>query len=468
MLPTVRGGKAPCGTSVRGLTSFRLMEPMQRSVALAMTAGVLCAALSAQDATKRPLLQVRGFANAEAPHPELTRDRIVVRFEKATDERAVRELATAAGLQLVDRGLAGAFYVFACDPELADTLVTWLAAQPGVAYAERDALAHTTVAPNDTYWATYQWNMYNQGALSNGVASNFGVKAEAAWTAGATGTGVTVAVVDSGVAYENYGAFAAAPDLVGRNFVSPYDAVTGDGHPNDENSHGTHVAGTIGQVTNNGVGCAGIARNCTIMPVRVLDAAGSGQHTWIANGITWAANNGAGVINMSLGGSSGSLTLQNAVNYAAGRNVVICAATGNTSRQGVQYPALYTACIAVGATRFDGARAQYSTYGTGIDVVAPGGQTNVDQNGDGYGDGILQQTFASGTPGTFGYYFFQGTSMATPHVAAIAALVKSVRPTYTAAQIRTAIESSCRDLGSAGYDTRFGNGLVDAATAITR
>src|SRR5262249_6497604 len=151
----------------------------------------------------------------------------------------------------------------------------------------------------------------------------------------------------------------------------------------------------------------------------------SGQHTWIANGITWAADHGASVINMSLGGSVGSVTLQNAVVYAAAHDVVLCAAAGNTGRAGVQYPARYTECIAVGATRFDGARAQYSTTGTGIDVVAPGGQTNRDQNHDGFGDGILQQTFAPGAPTSFAYYFFQGTSMATPHVAATAALVKS-------------------------------------------
>jgi serine protease len=170
---------------------------------------------------------------------------------------------------------------------------------------------------------------------------------------------------------------------------------------------------------------------------------------------------------MSLGGSTGSTTLQNAVIYATAHDVTICAAAGNSGRNGISFPARYTQCIAVGATRFDGARARYSSLGTGIDVVAPGGDTSVDQNGDGYGDGILQQTFAQGSPTSFAYYFFQGTSMATPHVAAIAALVKSLHPAYTNAQVRNAIESSCRDLGSPGYDTTFGNGLVNAAAAIT-
>ena len=417
-------------------------------------------------ARPRPGLVVGGFANGNAERPGLSGDRIRVHFGQLVDGEALRSAGAAVGLELVERGRDGAFEVLRCKPGLVDAWVQWLNAQPGVDYAERDPLAHTATAPNDPFYAPYQWNFFNQGALSNGVASNFGVQAEAAW-ATTTGAGVTVAVVDTGVAYENFGGFAQAPDLAGRTFVSPFDAVTGDGHANDENGHGTHVTGTIAQSTNNGVGVAGIAYNCTIMPVRVLDASGSGSMAWVANGITWAADHGANVINMSLGSSSGSTTLQNAVLYANGRDVVICAAAGNSGHTGVGYPARYTQCIAVGATRFDGHRARYSSYGTGLDVVAPGGDTSVDQNGDGYGDGILQQTFAAGAPTSFAYYFFQGTSMATPHVSAIAALVKSAHPAYTNAQVRSAIESSCRDLGSAGYDTTFGNGLVNAAAAIT-
>lgn len=440
---------------------------MHRLSVLAVAASSLSLVVSAQEPLRAPKVSVRGFANAPTT-ATMSKDRIVVRFAKETEPAALESLGKSVGLEVVDRGRHGEFLVFRAEPELVDAWIAWFVEQPGVVFAERDPFASTSVAPTDTFWAPYQWNMYNAGALSNGRVSNWGIQAEAAWDAGATGAGVVVAVVDTGVAYETFGAFAAASDLVGRAFVSPYDAVTGDGHPNDENGHGTHVAGTIGQVTNNGLGCAGVARNCTIMPVRVLDAAGSGALTWISNGITWAADHGAGVINMSLGGGTGSTALQNAVIYAAGRGVVICAATGNTGRSGVQYPARYTQCIAVGSTRFDGTRPRYSTTGTGIDVCAPGGDTSVDQNADGFADGILQQTFAAGAPTSFGYYFFQGTSMATPHVAATAALVKSVRPTYTAAQIRSAIESSCRDRGNAGYDTTYGNGLVNAAAAITR
>src|SRR5262245_12917420 len=201
------------------------------------------------------------------------------------------------------------------------------------------------------------------------------------------------------------------------------------------------------------------------MPVRVLNANGSGTYTQIANGLAHAVANGAKVVNMSLGGSSGSTTLQSAVVNAANAGLVLCAAAGNSGRRGLGYPALYTQCIAVGATRFDGTKPRYGSYGPGLDVVAPGGDTGVDQNHDGYADGILQQTFASGAPASFGYYFFQGTSMATPHVAAIAALVWQVHPTWTAAQVRARIESTATDLGAAGYDQTFGNGLVNAQLA---
>ena len=442
---------------------------MHRLLVLALAASALPTISLAQALPfARPQLQVRGFANEPGRAPLLSPDRIVVRFHKGVDVDTANKLAAEVGLEVVDRGLYGEFVVFRSQPDMVDSYVEWFASQAAVDYAERDPIATTMATPTDPLWSPYQWNMFNHRALSNGRASNFGIQADAAWSAGATGTGVVVAVIDTGVAYENFGTFTAAPDLVGRTFVSPYDGVANDGHANDENSHGTHVAGTIGQVTNNGVGCAGVAYNCTIMPVRVLDAAGSGALTTIANGISWAANNGAKVANMSLGGGAGSTTLSNAVVAANNAGVSLCAATGNTGRQGLQYPAAYSQCIAVGTTRFDGRRPRYGTYGTGIDVCAPGGDTSIDQNADGYADGILQQTFAPGAPTSFSYYFVQGTSMATPHVAAVAALVRSVRPTYTAAQVRSAIETSCKDVGNTGYDTTFGYGIVNAAVAITR
>lgn len=420
-----------------------------------------------------------GFANVPQPGAERFEDRVVVKFKVPYATATLDAALDLVGLHRISTGYSDAFEVIGVPDGTVDVWVAWLSHQGIVDYAEPDYLAHTMgelvpceatplpMVPNDTYFSPYQWNFFDQGMTSANAVSNYGVNGVTAWNT-TNGAGVTVAIVDTGVAYETYGSFTQAPDLAGATFVSPYNFVNNTTHANDDNGHGTHVTGTVRQSTNNGAGTAGLAYGCRIMPVKVLNSAGSGSLTAIANGIRYAADNGANVISMSLGGSTGSSALQSAVTYAWGRGCVLCAATGNSGRSGVSYPARYTECIAVGATRFDGARAGYSTYGTGIDVVAPGGDTSVDQNGDGYGDGILQQTFATGSPNSFGYYFFQGTSMATPHVAAIAAMVKANKPTYTNTQVRSAIESSCRDLGSSGYDTRFGYGLVNAAAALTR
>jgi serine protease len=407
---------------------------------------------------------VKGPFVPPADAPEYAADRVIVKFVNELPPQQIDALLNRFGARWLESGEDHAFDVLKVAPGSVGDWVDLFAQLPGVEYAEPDFVAWMTSTPNDSYFLPYQWNFYDYGTLSNGYASNFGVQGMSAWNT-TSGAGVTVAIVDTGVAYENFGAYSQAPDLGGATFVSPKDFVNNDLHANDDNGHGTHVCGTICQTTNNAAGCAGLAFSCTVMPVKVLDASGSGQYSWIADGIRWAADNGASVINMSLGGSSGSSTLQSAVDYAWNKGVVICAAAGNSGRNGIAYPARYSNCIAVGATRFDGARCSYSQWGNGLDVMAPGGDANVDQNHDGYGDGILQQTF-SGNPNTFSYYFFTGTSMATPHVSATAALVKANQSNYTNAQVRAAIENTCKDLGAAGYDTKTGWGLVNAAAAI--
>ncbi|MFQ6084398.1 MAG: S8 family serine peptidase, partial [Candidatus Aminicenantia bacterium] len=319
------------------------------------------------------------------------------------------------------------------------------------------------MVPNDPYYG-YQWH------LDNPVYG--GVQAEAAWDI-STGLGVTVAVIDTGVAYENYREgwkrYYRAPDFNETCFVDGYDFVNNDTHPNDDNSHGTHVAGTIAQSTNNNRGVAGVAFDACLMPVKVLGKYGSGTYADVANGIIWATNNGAQVINLSLGGSVPSLTLENAVAYAYNNGVTVVAAAGNDSSTSIVYPAAYDAyVIAVGATRYDETLAYYSNYGPSLDLVAPGGDLTVDQNGDGYGDGVLQNTFNpnSKNPRDFGYWFFQGTSMASPHVAGTAALLIANGNATTPDEIRAVLQETAEDLGTAGWDSTYGWGLIDAFAAL--
>ena len=336
-----------------------------------------------------------------------------------------------------------------------------------IEYVEPNYIATKSWVPNDSFYG-YQWNFDN--------AAFGGIGAEEAWqTLGAPGTpgeGAVVAIVDTGVAYEDVIVagkhYYRAPDLADTCFVQGYDFVNSDTHPNDDDSHGTHVAGTIAQNTNNAAGVAGLAFKTCIMPVKVLDKNGSGTYANVAAGIRYAADNGARVINLSLGGPVPGQVIQDAVAYAYNKGVTVVAASGNENGA-VGYPAAYDQyVIAVGATRYDEMRAPYSNFGPNLDIVAPGGDTGVDQNGDGYGDGILQQTFNPTTKqlNAFGYYFFQGTSMATPHVAGAAAILIGNNVAMTPDDVRAALETTAEDLGTPGFDNQFGHGLLNLSAAL--
>jgi subtilisin family serine protease len=271
--------------------------------------------------------------------------------------------------------------------------------------------------------------------------------------------------VESGPGSWQKTTYELAPDFENTRFVAGYDFINNDGHANDDNRHGTHVAGTIAQSTNNARGVAGIAFNATIMPVKVLDSMGSGDYQQVADGIYYAVDNGANIINMSLGGPDPAQVLEDAVAYAYNNGVAVVASCGNSATASCGYPAAYDSyVIAVGATQYNATKAPYSSYGPSVDVVAPGGNTSADQNGDGYADGVLQVTF-SDTVVDWAYWFFQGTSMASPHVAGISALLASKSVTDPD-DIREALQNTTRDLGAVGRDNTFGWGLVDAFAAL--
>jgi serine protease len=314
----------------------------------------------------------------------------------------------------------------------------WLQASGAVAYAELDYERHAS-AVNDPY-RKFQWALDKVGA-------------DKAWTM-STGTGVVVAVIDTGV--------GTSPNDGLTHLNAGWDFVNDDGSAADDNGHGTHVASTIGERANNGVGAAGLAYNVTILPVKVLNQDGSGSTSNVILGVEYAVAHGAKVINLSLGSSSSSQAEAAAMQVASAAGVFIAAATGNDAGSTINFPAAYPTVVAVGATGYRNTVAPYSNKGSGIDLVAPGGDNSVDANGDGYNDGILAETKLSGT---WSYYFYEGTSMATPHVAAAAALVMAKGA--TAAQAESTLKSSALDLGAAGADTTYGAGLIQVDKALT-
>ena len=306
--------------------------------------------------------------------------------------------------------------------------------------------------PNDPlYKEGRQWNMTSIGV-------------EKAW-AKSKGKKVIVAVLDTGISNGN-GKYKRVPDL-GETCMVPGRNFTNDGavdDPYDMHGHGTHVGGTIAQSTNNGIGVVGIAPEACLMPVKVLSDSGSGSTNGIAEAIIWATDNGARVINMSLGGGGHSAVMARAVKYAADKGVFLACAAGNGGRARIEYPAAHEGCHAISSVGKSGDLAFYSSYGTngnGVFLAAPGG----DQQADGKEGGIWQNTILTGKPNQHGYFPFQGTSMATPHVAGVAALVFGVNPKATLKQVEEAMVGSASPKDDA---SKYGHGILNAAGAVAK
>lgn len=383
-------------------------------------------------------------------------DHIIVKFKKNLPEQRVKQINTKHGTSLLYTSpFAGFKRIKVPIGKTAEQTVKIYKNLPEVDYAELNYYAYAHFEPNDLYYQ-YQWHFQSTG----------GINLEPAWEITTGEPNIIVAVIDTGVAYENYKQFEMAPDLANTRFVQGYDIYNKDGHPNDDDGHGTHVTGTIAQSTNNSIGTAGIAFNCSIMPVKVLSKRGTAPYSIIADGVYFAVNNGAKIINMSLGGADYSITLRDAVAYAYTHGVTcICSAGNDYPNNNIQYPAGYNDyCIAVGATRFDRTRSYYSNTGSYIDLVAPGGDLNVYQSGDNWPDGILQQTFDKNVT-DWVYAFYQGTSMSAPHVSGVAAMLASLGITHPD-DIREALQNTAIDLGTAGRDDTYGWGLVDAFAAL--
>ncbi|MDY6937629.1 MAG: S8 family peptidase [Cyanobacteriota bacterium] len=296
-------------------------------------------------------------------------------------------------------------------------------------------ISPTLKGPNDPMYSK-QWNLQN-------------IDVESAWQE-THGEGITVAVIDTGV--------TQVPDLKETELVEGYDFVNDRTAADDDNGHGTHVAGTIAQSTNNGYGVAGIAYKAQIMPLKVLAASGGGTISDIAEAIKFAADNDADVINMSLGGGGESSAMKEAIEYAHNKGVVIIAAAGNANQNAAGYPARYDRVIGVSATDAAAEKAPYSNFGAGVDIAAPGGDT---RNGD--AGGILQNTI-DGRSGNSVFAAFQGTSMASPHVAGVAALIKA-SGIDNPEEVAEILQQSARPVSEDPLN-HFGAGHLDAAAAV--
>jgi serine protease len=441
--------------------------------------------------------------------PEVVSGSVIVKFRDSADASAVSSAMRSVAATTRQRPSFADFDIVdipaSADPE---AVAAELNARPEVEYAQPRYIVEAMARPNDPMYAQ-QWAF---PALDM----------ERAWDIqpGAT-SDIIVAVLDTGVAFDNrviqfnaraWGLFdsagrlvlafpalglinvpfAFAPELGGSRFVTPRDFIWDDQSPFDFEGHGTHVAGTIGQLTNNGVGVAGMAYNVRIMPVKVLNDLWDfifgnptqGTDDLLARGIRYAADNNADVINMSLGRTGGgpAPAVEAALRYAVSQGAFVAIASGNeaeegngVNRIGEAAPAI-PGVVVVGAIGRNLTRATYSNFNSTVELAAPGG----DQGRDGLAGGILQQTLDgdvvhtyAGGPSTyrapkmdvFTYEFFQGTSMATPHVSGFAALLMQQGIT-TPAAVEAAMKRFARDLGPAGSDPEYGSGLIQPRATL--
>lgn len=428
-------------------------------------------------------------------------ERLIVGYKpgtaEASSDTAASDDARKKGKSVHRRMSSGAVVVdLGSKTTNADNTIQAFKNDPKVAYVEPDLLMQPFAEPNDTEYSR-QWDLFEATA---------GMNVPSAWSS-TTGAGVTVAVIDTGyvahsdladrvvAGYDFVSDSARARDNNGRD-SNPADqgdwAARGEcgtdanGNPvpaQDSNSswHGTHVAGTIAASTNNGKGIAGIAYDAKIQPLRVLAKCG-GATSDIADAITWASGgtvsgvpanqNVAKVINMSLGGkSSCSTTYQNAINGAINRGTTVVVAAGNSNDNTSLYtPANCSGVITVAASSREGNRTYYSNYGTRVDIAAPGGETRRGTDTPGTittPENGIWSTLNAGTttPGAENYKPYQGTSMAAPHVAGLAALLVAKKPSLTPAQIKDLIKTNARPLPGT-CSGGCGAGLADAAKTV--
>lgn len=369
-----------------------------------------------------------GHDNENASH--YYENEIVVRFRSG--HPTAEQLGTiAADIHCGTPRKIGYAYIFRSSDMNYTQLKTYFAykwhpqyTEPHYMYLTNDTNGENTgtiITPNDLLFSAYQWNLPT-------------IETGKGWNLTKGSSSVTVAVVDTGVQADH-------PDLQGQ-LLPGYNAISGSETPDDDVGHGTHVSGIIGAQVNNGEGVAGISWYNKILPVKVLDSSGAGTTYSVAEGVIWATDHGAKVINLSLGNYADSQFLHDAIKYAYDKDVVIVSASGNDNTERPGYPAAYPEVLAVAATNASDERASFSNYGDYVDIAAPG------------------ESIASTYTGSQ-YAALSGTSMASPHAAALAGLVRSLNPDLTNKEVMDLMTKNTIDLGPKGHDKYYGWGRID-------
>lgn len=394
------------------IAAFGISPALQASegtTAATSTESLLLAGMEPEPRTQSLLLESMEPAAVleEADRVQVVHDQLLIKFDPGTGQSTINGVLARAGVTPEDIVDPIDVRVVEVEPGQREEVLAALKASPAVEYAERD-LAMTALGrvPNDPGWSR-QWGPQK-------------IRAPRAWDTTVGSRSIVIAVLDTGV-------YAKHPDLSGA-LVPGYDLVGNDSNPNDDHGHGTAVAGVIAARTNNKAGQAGMCWKCRIMPIKVLDKTGSSDTSTIAKGIVWAADNGARIINLSLGGPGTSHALTDAMVYAAGKGTLIFAAAGNGGSTTKVFPAAYPQALAVAGTQASDRPYTWSNHGPWVQIAAPG--CNV----------------APAVGG--GYVDFCGTSSATPVVAGLAGLALSVRPRSSATAVYNAIKSSARNIGN--------------------
>lgn len=379
------------------------------------------------DADSMKKVQVKtGDDNAGTSH--YYRNELVVRFHKKLTTKQLQRIKQDIACQNIRQ--LGHTYIFRAQHMTVQQLMDYFSTfhpiyqEPHFLYMTNDITA--AEEPNDTLYKAYQWNLPN-------IHTNYG------WQTSKGTKGVIIAVIDTGVDIHHR-------DLQ-TNLLRGYNVFHPQQAPVDEVGHGTHVTGIIGASVNNNEGVAGISWYNPILPVKALDSSGAGTSYSVAKGIIWATNHGAKVINLSLGNYVDGVFLREAIQYAYQRDVVLVAATGNDNTRRPGYPAAYPEVFAVAATDEKGQRATYANYGIYVDVVAPGTS--------------IASTYLNNQ-----YAALSGTSMACPHAATLAALIRSLNPELTNKEVYEIMRQSAIDLGKPGKDIYYGYGKIDIERAL--